>query len=210
MNNFSEEEIKKNCPHCDLKSQAFNYFLEKTNNFNIVCDAHPLIEGHILIIPKRHVTCIAEYFDKEFKEFIHLNDKVSKFLIKEYNFISSFEHGIFGQTVFHSHVHYLPFQGKPTDIVPEGSNKLTELSNLIELKDFYNKDNGYLFFSIANKKWCVDIDISAPRFFRDRFANALNRTERGNWKTMQINKKLMDKAIKENQLVIKKWKMFNS
>lgn len=208
MNDLSEKEIKKNCPHCHLESQAFSYILEKTKYFYIVCDSHPLIEGHILIIPKRHVSCIAEYLNDEFTEFTYLNNKVSTFIYKEYKFVSSFEHGIFGQTVFHSHVHYLPFNGKPTDIIPEGMKKLTELATIKTLKTLFRKNDGYLFFSISNKKWSVSVDISAPRFFRDRFAMALGKPERGNWKTMHVNNTLMDEAVKENQSVIKKWKSF--
>jgi len=208
MEDLSEQAIRKNCPHCHVESQAFTYILEKTKNFYIVCDSHSLIEGHILIIPKNHISCISKYSKEEFTEFINLNDKVSEFLLKEFKFVSSFEHGIFSQTIFHSHVHYLPFNGKPTDIVTEGKSKLTELSNLTELKKLFSKNGGYLFFSIGNKKWSVSVDISTPRFFRDRFAIALGRPERGNWKTMRINKKLMEQGNKENQSVIKRWKNF--
>ena len=210
MNDFSEEDIKKNCPHCNINSQAFNFILEKTKYFYIVCDGHCLIEGHILIIPKRHISCIAEYSKQEFNEFIKLNSKVSKFLLREYKSVSSFEHGVFGQTVFHSHIHYLPFDGKPFDIVNEGKSKLRKLGKLIELKNHFKKDGGYLFFSIGNNKWTVSIDIATPRFFRDRYAIALGRPERGNWKIMHLNKELMNKSNYENLQVMKKWKVFNS
>jgi diadenosine tetraphosphate (Ap4A) HIT family hydrolase len=206
VEDLSEQAIKTNCPHCDPKSQAFKYPLEDTGNFYIVCDAHPLVEGHILIIPKQHVSCIGEYPENLFKELLKLNEKVSQFLKKEYGSVSSFEHGIFGQTVFHSHAHYLPFDGKPTDIIPE--NKLSVISGLSELKNLLEGNGGYLFFSLRDDLMSVDISIATSRFFRDRFATALGKPERGNWKMMHTNQELMKETGKDNNNTQAKWKSF--
>ena len=209
MEDFSEQAIKEKCPHCDTTSQAFKYTLEQTDNFFVVCDANSIVEGHILIIPKEHVSCIAEYSDELFKEFLELNNKVSKFLLDEYGSVSSFEHGIFGQTVFHSHIHYLPFKGKETDIVSE-ANKLEKINDLTELKNLFKKDNGYLFFSIGDDLFSVNVDIAAPRFFRDRFAIALGRPERGSWKEMRANPELSKKAEKDCLNAQEKWKTYSA
>jgi len=206
VEDFSEEAIRTNCPHCDLNSTAYTYLLERTDNFSIVCDANPIVEGHILIIPKTHVSCIGEYSEELFKEFMELDKKVSQFVSSEYGYVSSFEHGVFGQTVFHSHVHYIPFNGKPTDIIPEGEDKLTKIQSLDELKPFLKKDGGYLFFSIGKDQWVVDPQIAAPRFFRDRFAKALGRPERGNWKAMRANEELMKESQKDGLNTQTKWK----
>jgi histidine triad (HIT) family protein len=203
MEDFSELAIRTNCPHCDLDSQAYRYILEETDKFYIICDAHPLTEGHLLIIPKQHISCVGEYSEDIFKEFLKLNKKVSQFLIKKYKSVSSFEHGIFGQTVFHSHIHYLPFEGKPTDIVPE--NKISVITDLSELKNLLKKDGGYLFFSLGNNLMSVDVRIAAPRFFRDRYAAAFKKPERGNWKRMHENRALMKEAEKENNNTQAKW-----
>lgn len=208
MDNLSEKAIRKNCPHCNLESHAFRYILEKTTNFYIICDAYPIIEGHILIIPKKHISCIGEYPDNLYKEFLVLNDKLKNFVKKTYNKVSIFEHGIFGQTVFHSHIHYLPFEGNPTEIVPEGTSKFTQLGNLNGLKNLFKKEGGYLYFSIANNLWKVDVSISQPRFFRDRFAKVLGRPERGNWKKMHIDRTLSQAAQKDAFRTKEKWKYF--
>lgn len=210
MEDLSEEAIKINCPHCNLNSQAYTYLLEQTDNFSIVCDANPIREGHILIIPKKHVSCIAEYPENVYKEFLELNSKVSEFIFKEYGSVSSFEHGVFGQTVFHSHVHYMPFNGKPADIVYEGDEKLKKIEDLADLKAFFKKDGGYLFFSIGTNLWVVDSSIAAPRFFRDRFAKALNRPERGNWKEMRANKQLLEKSGIDGRNTQLKWSEYFS
>lgn len=209
MEDLSEQAIRANCPNCALSSQTFTYMLEQTDNFYIICDAHPLVEGHILVIPKRHISCVGAYPENIFKEFLKLNEKVSQFLLKEYGSVSSFEHGIFGQTVFHSHIHYLPFNGTQSDIVPEKEKQFT-INGLSELQTLFKKDGGYLFFSIGKDKWSVDIDITTPRFFRNRFAAALNRPERGNWKSMRADKRLMEEGTRENLRTQKKWRKFFS
>ena len=206
MEDFSEEAIRKNCPHCAIGSQAYSFILEETDNFYIVCDANPIVEGHILVIPKKHISCVGAYSEELFKEFLKLNGKVSQFLIREYGSVSSFEHGIFGQTVFHSHTHYLPFKGKPTDIVPK--NKISAISDLSELKKLLNRDGGYLFFSLGDTLMSVNVDLAMPRFFRDRFAIALKRPKRGNWKSMRKNELLLEEATKDCVLTKEKWEKY--
>jgi len=54
----------------------------------------------------------------------------------------------------------------------------------------------------------VDKTLSAPRFFRDRFARVLGRVERGNWKEMRTDKAIMKKATKEIHNLQDKWRKF--
>src|SRR5258708_39050697 len=160
-NELSEEYIRKHCPHCDNKSEAYKYLLEETQNFYIVCDAHPLTKGHILIIPKKHLSSIGEYSASLYGEFVNLYQKVAYFLLKEFGSVSTFEHGKLGQTVFHSHVHFLPFEGTARDIVAD-ENILTKLESISEIKPLFKKQEGYLYLSIVNDKKVVDRDFSAP------------------------------------------------
>lgn len=202
---LSEEHIREHCPHCDPASDAFNDLLEETEYFRIVCDYHSIIEGHILIIPKQHLPCVGEYPKKLFEAFIGHYEAVSMFVKKHYGSVSTFEHGKIGQTVFHSHVHFLPYAGDPTAIVPEGRNHLVALPSFVELQRLYEHYDRYLFFSIGDLAWVVDPSLSAPRFFRDRFATAVGRPERGNWKEMHRNAQLMDNARKDNAKVQALW-----
>lgn len=182
------------CIHCDEKSFALENPLETTDHFRIVADVHPLTEGHLLIIPKDHITCAGAFPQELFTEFVGLYEKFSRFIKKTYGEVSSFEHGITGQTVFHAHVHILPFAGKPADIVPEGAKTLFPIKSIRELPDVFERDGRYLFFSIGEHPFLVDTAISVPRFFRDRFAKALGVPETGNWKTMKNTQELMARA----------------
>lgn len=209
MNDFTENALRENCPHCDPKSFALKYPLYETNNFWIVCDVHPLTEGHVLIIPKKHLSCIGEYPTEILNDYVKLHEVFTNFVKDSYNYVSTFEHGKIGQTVFHSHVHIFPFNGKPEQIVPEGKNNLRPLKNINQLKNVFNKENQYLYFSIENNLYTVNPKLGAPRFFRDRFAKAMNVPERGNWKEMDSDKNLMENAIKEMVNLQKTWTSYS-
>lgn len=194
---FSEQKIRQDCPHCDPNSFALKNKIEETKNFWVVCDVHPLERGHVLIIPKQHLSCIGEYPDEQCKEFHSLFVRYLNKLGAHYGKMASFEHGKIGQTVFHSHVHLLPFQGTSSDIVPEGLDMVKPIANLALLRDVFSREGQYLFFSIGPDMWIVRTELGAPRFFRDRFAKALGHPERGNWKEMHANQELMQEAQRE-------------
>jgi diadenosine tetraphosphate (Ap4A) HIT family hydrolase len=206
----SEKNVRKNCPYCDTKSRAFLFALEETKNFYIVCDPNPITEGHILIIPKIHISCVGEYSRELFNDFIEADKKVRVFLNCAYGSATSFEHGKFGQTIFHSHIHYLPFSGKPLLIIPEGAPKIKKVASLSNLIKIFKKDGGYLYFSIGEKKWVVDPSLTVPRFFRDRFAEVLGRPERGNWKLIVENAQARERVEIEAAETQRKWKKFHA
>lgn len=197
--------FKKGCPHCEPDSFALKHPLLETENFRVVCDVHPLAEGHILIIPKEHVSCVGAFSRNLFQEFQKLYQKVWAFLAREYGKPAAFEHGVIGQTVFHSHVHLLPFKGSIKEIVSE-SDALKPLGSLSELKDIFKKDGKYLFLAMKDKLWMVDTLIGAPKFFRERFAKALGMTERGDWRKMRENPQLMKEVEKEIKRLKERWR----
>ncbi|MDB4978227.1 MAG: hypothetical protein JWM56_413 [Candidatus Peribacteria bacterium] len=202
---FSEEYIQEHCPHCDPASDAFSTLLNESEHFRIVCDHHPIIEGHILIIPKEHFSCLGDYPEHIFSEFIDQYERVRNFLIEQYGCVSAFEHGKIGQTVFHSHVHFLPYKGDPLLIISEGMEHLVALPSFVELRRLYKQYGRYLFFSIDALAWVVNPLLATPRFFRDRFALALDVSERGNWKNMHMNERLMATAQEDNARVKLLW-----
>ena len=206
---MSERAIDPSCPHCNQQSFALEHPLITTDNFYVVCDVHPLTEGHILIIPKWHLSCAGEFDDELFTEFEGLYRQFTTFIKGTYGNVSTFEHGKIGQTIPHAHVQILPFAGTPHAIVPEGAGRLQKLHDLADVRVAYKNQGQYLFFSIGDSMWVVDIRLGVPRFFRDRFAKALGHAERGDWKKMQQNTHLMNSARTEIEALKKKWDRYN-
>ena len=132
--------------------------------------------------------------------------KYRNFLTDTYGVVSSFEHGIFGQSVFHSHIQLVPHNLLPKDVIAEGGDHYTQLPALSHLKNILRSDGGYLYFANNENDWIVDNRLTTPRFFRDRFAKALGYPERGNWKAMATNHDMMLWATTVKQKTLAKYR----
>jgi diadenosine tetraphosphate (Ap4A) HIT family hydrolase len=97
-----------NCAFCQRSDFATN-ILKETPAFLIVADHAPLIEGHILIIPRGHYACYGEAPAKLDAELLTLKREVQQFFSQYYAPAVFWEHGVFRQTVFHAHLHCFPF-----------------------------------------------------------------------------------------------------
>lgn len=196
------------CPHCDPNSFALKHILNITSNFYILCDVHPLVEGHILIIPKQHTPCMGALIPQVYEEFVQSYLFVSRFLKLAYGDYATFEHGLVGQTVFHAHMHLLPFKGDIATIIPEWHKSLHSIKQLKELIDVYKKQHKYLFISLNVNMWLVDVVLGKPRFFRDRFASALGKPERGDWKKVRQRTSILIQMEDEIRNLEYKWSEF--
>ncbi len=195
--------IEKNCAHCP-GGLGIEYPLYDDDFFWIVCDVHPLVQGHILIIPKEHVSAMGNLSDDAFKKYADLYKKVKLFINAFYGEVGIFEHGITGQTVFHAHSHFLPFNHDTKEIIPD-KKALHKISNLGDLKNEFAQKQKYLFFENKNQMWLVDTKLGFPRFFRDIFAKLLSAEKRANWKKARENQELMQQFKKDIFTLINNW-----
>lgn len=97
----------KTCPFCTIEEKV----LENDLAFAIL-DKYPVNDGHLLIIPKRHVS---DFFDTTFEEREAFNELLEegKLLLDEKFSPEGYNVGIncgetAGQTIFHVHVHLIP------------------------------------------------------------------------------------------------------
>lgn len=90
--------------------------LFKTDNYVIIPDKYPLREGHILVVPKKHVNSFAEFDSKESSEIGFIYDKIQQitnadsFLIFEHG-TSKLEQAITDpkiKSIFHGHLQFIP------------------------------------------------------------------------------------------------------
>lgn len=84
------------------------FIIDETSYFYILHDAYPLMEGHLLLIPKQHRSCFAELESDELKEFNLCFQNIFRFHTTHYGVSVQFEHGAIAQTVPHAHMHFLP------------------------------------------------------------------------------------------------------
>jgi diadenosine tetraphosphate (Ap4A) HIT family hydrolase len=94
------------CPFCDPKT--VRTALATTEHFYLLPDNAPLVEGHALIIPRDHYACYGAIPPAWDEELLALKGRVARFEVERYRPAIFFEHGVFGQTVYHAHLHAVP------------------------------------------------------------------------------------------------------
>ena len=97
----------KECIFCQMK----DYILENELAYAIY-DKYPVVKGHMLFIPKRHVKDFFDITKEEREAIFELIDEGKKLLDEKYSpdsynvGINCGEHA--GQTIMHVHVHLIP------------------------------------------------------------------------------------------------------
>jgi len=100
---------QKSCPFCTKrKEEAFL----SSENFVAIYNIAPVLPGHSLIIPKKHIESLFELTEEEAGEFMQLGRKVAKLLSHVFH-TDAFDWAVqekeaAGQSVPHLHMHVVP------------------------------------------------------------------------------------------------------
>lgn len=100
------------------------FIIDELRYHFILHDAYPLMEGHLLLIPKRHRSCFAQLDKDEEKEYDTYSRNIYAFHLANYDASVQFEHGGVAQTVPHAHMHYLPTRISVQETLQENAKKV--------------------------------------------------------------------------------------
>jgi diadenosine tetraphosphate (Ap4A) HIT family hydrolase len=188
--------MKKGCPFCEKNQETYNRILEWTDDFYILSDIGPIVPGHLLLIPRQHIPCLAT-LDKELeKPFFVLKEKIISFLRKNYGQPIIFEHGVTGQTVFHAHIHFIPTNEPLLDKIL-GKVEARKIESLQDIRRYYKKDGSYLYLEEGSRKYIVPRPTVLPRFLRIVIAELLGVPERENWAKVTDGQKILKEVKKK-------------
>ncbi len=99
------------CPFCDLANLGARKFYEN-ELFIAIYNLRPLVEGHVLVMPKRHVESVFDFNDAEKAGFFSFFDRCAFISLKyssAYQFDAIMQEGTAaGESVPHAHAHILP------------------------------------------------------------------------------------------------------
>lgn len=97
------------CPFCDLREK---YFVLELKKMVLTMNTYPYIDGHLLIIPKRHIEKFTQLDSQEWKEtktLIEVGMKVLREVLKIEDINVLYREGIkAGTSLKHLHAHILP------------------------------------------------------------------------------------------------------
>jgi diadenosine tetraphosphate (Ap4A) HIT family hydrolase len=141
------ESNKTDCPFC--KRTEISFILKETPNFLLAADHAPLVEGHILIIPKQHFACYGEVPAQLDEELFSLKREVQQFFTCFYAPSVFWEHGIFKQTVFHAHLHCFPW-GISGYSLEENLHNII-VSSQEEVRQWYILQGSYFYMEDSNR-----------------------------------------------------------
>src|SRR5215813_12680941 len=96
----------QDCAFC--RREVLTGLLAETEHFYLLADNAPLVEGHALLIPRDHYACYGALPAAWDDEALALKERVARFERERYRPAIYFEHGVFGQSVYHAHLHAVP------------------------------------------------------------------------------------------------------
>ena len=101
----------KDCPFCydNIKDRV----VAEQNSVVAIPDSYPVAEGHLLIVPKRHMEDYFSMNEAENKDTGILIMKLKNRIMEKDPSVSGFNIGTnigesAGQTIFHAHIHFIP------------------------------------------------------------------------------------------------------
>lgn len=109
--------MENNCVFCQIvKDQAPAYKVYEDDKFLAFLDIYPRVEGHTLVIPKKHYQWV--YDVPQFDQYWLVVLKITQAMKKVFQpyFITYVTHGL---QVPHAHIHILPRKKEKTSFVPE-------------------------------------------------------------------------------------------
>lgn len=131
------------CAFCE-RDQLENVLFE-SERFFLLADHAPLVEGHLLIVPRDHYPCYGALPADLEDELLTLKRRVSHFLEIAYRKPAYFEHGVFRQTVFHAHLHAFPFGPIQLDVHTLATPGGRQVAALDDVRAWY-ADHGPYFY----------------------------------------------------------------
>ncbi len=192
-----------NCAFCSRTE--ISHILKETANFLLAADHAPLVEGHILLIPKRHYVCYGDVPSELDEELFALKREVQYFFTQYYAPVVFWEHGIFKQTVFHAHLHCFPWGTAGYDL-QEGLHSLV-VSSQEDIRRWYATQGHYFYMEDARAAllFAPEIDHYLGIVKNVFVRGIISRGGSGEWRPPQQRHKEGLPLIKA---MIDKWRSF--
>jgi len=99
------------CPFC--YDNIKDCVVAEQNSVVAIQDSYPVTDGHLLIVPKRHMEDYFSMNETEKKDIGALIMKLKNRIMEKYHSVTGFNIGTnigesAGQTIFHAHIHLIP------------------------------------------------------------------------------------------------------
>jgi diadenosine tetraphosphate (Ap4A) HIT family hydrolase len=146
MQNGISSPLEEPARHLDCafcQHSRITDILKETEHFLLAADHAPLVEGHLLIIPREHYACYGDVPGELDAELFALKDEMRQFYAQNYAPVVFWEHGVFRQTVFHAHLHCFPWGNLSYDLDSQVHNAV--VNGQQDIRDWYHAQGHYFY-----------------------------------------------------------------
>ena len=164
----NSELVDETCAFCARR--RLSGVLDETEHFFLLADHAPLIEGHLLIIPRAHYACYGAVPEGLEQRAAGDQGARRRFLSAAYREPVFFEHGVFRQTVYHAHLHAMPFGSVPLNLAALSRMKLAGMRRpLQDVRDWYAEQGHYFYLECPapeGKPMAMLFPLTSTNIFR--------------------------------------------
>jgi len=139
------------CVFCSREQQPEILF--ETRSLYAMPDRYPLLPGHVLIISKEHRRCYAQMPEAVDAEVEEATARVRRFLREAYHTPSlAWENGVFGQTVYHAHLHLIPIRTEAIPPEVEALEALSPIAGRQPVREHFAAAGGYRYVEVGGQR----------------------------------------------------------
>lgn len=167
----------------------------KTDNFSVLHDRSPVLEGHLLIYTHLHYGCAGELCADLLEELCEIRTTLTQRVVEIYGAAAYYEHGKAGHCMqygpeeticHHFHLHILPYRGSIAECLANRFPQI-ELDDYRKLPSLFDRHGHYLYFeeSSGRKLFYPVAEDLESHYLRTLISNASNHPERADWENYQ-------------------------
>lgn len=181
----------KNCPFCNFNRKLlYNEIIEETNNFFIVPSLGSLVEGYILVVPKKHICCTSNMCDNDIEDYNKIIEKYRNLFKEIYGrYPIIFEHGTLNtsgksaSSVVHGHTHIVNHNYKNEKVILD-KLKMNKINSILDI----DKNKNYIYYKSPNGTNYITYDFKPiSQIMRLYIAEDLGIKDKYNWKLYRFD-----------------------
>lgn len=199
-----ESTYAAGCAFCEREKIAVR-IMKETASFVLIPDHAPLVEGHLLIIPKGHYACYGEAPARLDTELACMKREVQEFFERYYAPAVFWEHGIFRQTVFHAHLHCFPFGETAYDAAEGCHGALVESQE--DMRRWYAERGQYFYMENEGNAFLFAPEVERYlHIIQDVLRHGVvARNGQAQWRSPQER---LEKGLPMIEAVMARWERF--
>ena len=182
-------------------SQPWDTMVFESENFVAMPTRGAIIEGWMLVVPKKHYLCMGALGKLQIKELVRFKTLLVSTLQDCYGRMTIFEHGpakpnlSVGCGVDHAHLHLVPISfnliEKSEEALPENF-RWHQINNMAQLRDYYIEQKSYLYVeqSVGKMYAGTHLDLGG-QLFRKIIASEIGKADKYDWKVNAEEENIM-------------------